>query len=184
MLNPLETTKSQKEAPAYEFKSYMNGKQIKTTTKKGILNPKLPKDLFEKVMTFSVHFDAAEDKAVRHTYYIGGEGTSDGHHVISYILRTGALWRDVIEDCAINIEMPKRLGQKFHIVSPKEHRASIENDKIRLHWQFYNIKPDFDIHLEALPDFIVKFNSDELMKFMKSTNMYLESEYVDSVKYT
>lgn len=166
------------EAPAYEFKSYVNGKEVKTTTKKGIINHKLPEHLFEKVMTFTVHFDAAEDKVVRHTYYIDGEVHGDGYRSISYILRTGALWRDVIKDCLITVEMPTRIAEMIYIVSPNEHRVKINGDLLKLYWRFKDIKPDFDIRLESLPGMITAFKTDELMNYMKSNGLYLESNYI------
>lgn len=168
-----------KKGPAYNFRSYVNGTEVKTTTKKGTLNPKLPNDLFTQVMTFVVRFDVGEDKVIRHTYQIGGESSSDRTQIVKYILRTGALWRGVIESCQIKVEMPEKAAQRFHIVSPKEHQAIRNEGVIELTWDFKNLKPYFDIRLERLPDYVMELSNEKLMEQLKTFfSQFHDSEYI------
>jgi hypothetical protein len=162
----------------FNFLSYVNGKPIKTVIKRGVLNPALPTDIFEHVMVFTVPFEAGEDKAIRHTYYIGGDRYSDGYNRISYILRTGALWRDDIADCLITVEMPITLANSYPIVSPKEHRASLKGEIIKLHWRYKNLKPDFDIQIESLPGNVKELSTEELLNQLKVDDKYLEPHHI------
>lgn len=176
-----ENTDSSEEEPAYAFKSYVNGKSVKTITKKGVLNPELPERYnFEKVMTFSVHFNAGEKKVIRHTYNVGGESYSDGSSFLKYILITGGLWRGVIEDCEITLKAPAKVLANFDDISPREHNARVEKDTVFLSWSFKNLKPDFDLELTKYGD---RNPQDRHDPFLGNTDLPLTKEILDSFLY-
>lgn len=134
--------------PAYGFTSYVNGKKIKTITKEGVINPIFSKKYrFKKVITFPVSFKAGETKVIRHTYSVGGESYSDGSKYFNYILRTGGLWRGVIEDCKIFLEAPADVIEEFQYISPEGYTSSLKGNILQISWSFKNFKPDFDINL-------------------------------------
>lgn len=162
----------------FNFRSYVDGKPTDSIIKNGVLNPALPTDLFEYVLVFTVPFKAGEKRTVRHTYYIGGDRYSDGYNRISYILQTGALWRDDIEDCLITVELPVYLASSYPIAVPKEHRASLKGEIIQLYWRFKNLKPDFDLHLESLPGNVNQLSTGELLNHLKEDDKFLEPHYI------
>lgn len=169
--------------PPYSFTAFVNGKRVKTTTKNGTLNPDLSADYdFEKVMTFPVQFNSGEKKVIRHTYSIGGASYSTGEAYLRYILRTGGLWKGVIEDCKIRLKAPPTILGQFQMISPKEHQAKLTGNVLQLSWDFKNIKPDFDIVLRRFPttlgDTTPDPSSADVLKGFKSNASVLLPEYI------
>jgi len=47
--------------------------------------------------------------------------------------------------------MKEENASGFYGISPAEHKAKKEGEKIFLHWEYQNLKPNFNIVISALP---------------------------------
>lgn len=132
-----------------KFKTYINGEAVEVVSKYGLKNPQI--NFHSKwVYTSDVHFDEQEEKVVRHTYVVEGESNSIGQATFKYILKTGALWKGNIENISIKLEMKDNDASVFYEISPAEHKARKEGEKISLNWEYQNLKPDFNIIISSL----------------------------------
>jgi len=80
------------------LRTWVNGKEVEIIKKRGVPNPlgKVP-DPSDAVYTYPVTFGQNETIKIKHQYAVGGTFYSEGSWRFVYILRTGALWKDVIE---------------------------------------------------------------------------------------
>ena len=125
---------------------------------------------YNVVYLFNLHFDQNETIILNHKYSVGGSNSSIGDWDFKYIMETGSLWYDNIESIAIVLEIPIENVTKFQTVSPKEHAAFQQDDKIFLTWKFQNIKPTFNLELGGLP-FV--FNNQTVNEFFNTINEFL-----------
>ncbi len=133
-----------------DFETWVDGKKVKIIIKKGTDNPlwKQAGFRFEKVYTFTVHFQKGQTIKIKHLYTVGGSLVSNGEWGFSYILRTGALWKGDIED--FKAEYLTKVGE-LYCITPEPSTSSIDGNKVILKWSYMNFKPDEDISISNIP---------------------------------
>ena len=156
-----------------QFKTFVDGKSIPVIPKRSKEHPELKHINFPTAYTFEVHFAENEQKTIRHTYTAGGFASSIGDYHFSYILMTGALWKDKINRIEVEMRIYPTMG--FDIVSPPEHTCRLdENDyQIILNWTYTDIEPDFNIEVANLGWFARNAPPDmQIRKSTKFINQY------------
>ena len=156
-----------------QFKTYINEDPVEVVSKFGLKNPQINFNS-KWVYTSDVHFDEQEEKMVRHTYVVEGTMYSNGEATFKYILKTGALWKGNIENISIALEMKEKDALGFHSISPAEHKALREGEKLFLNWEYQNLKPDFNIIISS-PQRVLK-SVDEHIKYFSSEYNYLPDD--------
>ena len=149
-----------------QFKAYIDGEEIDVMPKVGIKNPIIPIS-YNYIYTFNVHFAEHETKKIRHTYQVGGYYEALGSSQFKYILETGSLWKDNIENLFILMEINKDLISTVHCIWPKEYEATEKEKSVVLTWKYKNIKPDFNIIATRLDWKVYQLNLDEIIEAYK-----------------
>ncbi len=147
---PNDPEDKEEDVPDPKFRTFIDSKEIKVIKKKGWSKSPLQDLNFPIVYTFTVSFEQGETKTIRHTYSVQGTEWSTGDYEFKYILKTGALWRGVIENVKVAMILPGTSAAGVHCVLPKEHKATQNKDAVVLSWEFQNIKPKFNITAKTL----------------------------------
>jgi hypothetical protein len=105
---------------------------------------------FNTVYLFSVHFQRGQTRTIHHSYTVGGEWASNGDAAFTYILKTGALWAKPIENIKIHLIFQRFKIRNWHCFSPTSQSVTTDNSTITLHWNYSNIRPDFNLKVERL----------------------------------
>jgi hypothetical protein len=146
-----------------DFKAFVDDKPVPVTPKRGALSEDTGL-AYDLVYLFNVNFRQGESKTIRQTYTVGGTQNSMGGNIFNYILKTGSLWKDSIENLSIALEIEKKDAPYWQSVSPPEHKAEDRGGKLYLYWSYKNIKPNFDLTVEHLPIGLSNLTADELLK--------------------
>ena len=147
---PNDEDSKEENVPDPKFRTFINGKEAKVTRKKGWDKSPLKDLQYPIVYTFVVPFEQGETKSIRHTYSVHGTEWSTGDTEFKYILRTGALWKGLIENIKITMVLPEMSAAQIHCILPQEHKAEKRQNDIILSWEFTNIKPSFNIIAKTL----------------------------------
>ncbi|MHB8158663.1 MAG: YARHG domain-containing protein [Desulfocucumaceae bacterium] len=86
-----------------DFKAYDPYKEtFSPIVKESTVNPNLPNiPKYPRVYTWSVSFDSGGTRDIVNTYKLRANSYSNGDKALSYVLKTGALWKDDIEDFSL-----------------------------------------------------------------------------------
>jgi len=131
--------------PNPKFRTFIKGTEIRVTIKKGWDKSPMQDLNYPIVYTFTVPFEKNETKSIRHTYSVQGTEWSTGDYEIKYILKTGALWKDVIENIKVKMILPGNSISEITEIQPKEHSSQKTKKATILSWEFKKIKPNFNI---------------------------------------
>lgn len=157
-----------------DLRTWIDGKEIKTEIKKGIKNPSMPEiHDFERVYVFKVHFKKGHTLKIRHLYSVGGWFDSIGDWSFRYILKTGALWKGVIEN--VTIFYITKTGQSY-CVTPEEFTSEIEGDKVILKWLYKNVEPKEDIIISNIPRGIPALSGSTRIRMNTGTQIEVTTE--------
>jgi len=169
---PEESDNSRNDYFDPRFKTFIDGKSIPVTPKRSREHPELKHINYPSAYTFEVHFDENEEKTIRHTYTAGGFSSSIGDYHFSYILMTGALWKDKIDRIDVEMRIAPSIG--YDIVSPPEHSCRFDEKlhQIVLSWTYTDLEPDFNIEVGRLGWFSKNATPD--MKIRNSTKFINE----------
>jgi len=150
------------------FRAYVNGKSIPVTLKRSKEHPELKHINYPAAYTFNVHFDKNEEKTISHKYVAGGFRSSIGDYSFTYILETGALWKDSINKIDVEFRLSPNYG--YDIISPQEHSWHYDQDldKIVLSWTWTDIEPDFNIEVNRLGWFGKNSTPIQQLKYLPS----------------
>ena len=137
----------------WEFKTFVNGRKLRSTKVSPIVNPKLPSMDYKVAYTWLIHFRPGATHKVRNTYKLAQTMDSGGRLYAEYILKTGGLWHDgtigrsklkvILDNSGFLIEKGK-LGNVYRM-TPKGHKMSIKNGNIVIEWDLKNFKPTEDL---------------------------------------
>ena len=153
------------------FLTWVNGKEVAITKKQGIPNPLKDDWHFSKtVYTYTVSFKRGETKKIKHSYNVGGSDTSVGSWELRYILRTGALWKGVIEDFSLIYKTHIAKAKEIIGFLPREQRSVLKGKELHLFWNIKNFEPknDFRVVGGSSGYFLMKNSVSEDMKSIKS----------------
>jgi hypothetical protein len=128
------------------------------------------------VYTYTITFKRGEAKKIKHTYNVGGSDTSVGRWELKYILRTGALWKGVIEDFALIYKTHIAKAKDIIGFLPRERRSMLKGKELRLFWNFKDFEPKDDFRVIGgntgiNPTLLVKSSVSEDMKIIKSNRI-------------
>jgi len=127
------------------FRTWVNGKEVAITKKQGIPNPLKGDWHFSKtVYTYRVSFRRGETKKIKHSYNVGGSLSSVKRWELQYILRTGALWKGVIEDFSLIYKTHIAEAKDIIGFLPQEQRSMLKGKILYLLWNFKNFEPQND----------------------------------------
>jgi len=158
------------------FRTWVNGKEVAITRKQGMPNPlKGDLDFSKTVYTYTVSFKKGETKEIKHSYNVGGTDSNTGNWELEYILRTGALWKGVMEDFTLIYKTHISKAKNIFGFLPREQKAILKGNKLDLLWNFKNFKPKNDFlaiggatHIN--PTLLVASSLSEDMKDIMSSN--------------
>lgn len=142
--------------------TYVNGKKIPVKLKKGITNPDLKDIQYPYIFTSKVSFKRGEKKSIRHTYTVGGTSDSIGGMEFKYILKTGALWKGVIERVDVVLITSEQDIDNLQCMSPRPQKFDRKGKDLIISWVLLNIEPISDIVIKKFADGVSKMSSDEL----------------------
>ncbi|MEW6713774.1 MAG: hypothetical protein AB1306_01615 [Nitrospirota bacterium] len=142
---PRDPDEKEEDLPDPKFRTFIDNKEIRVTKKKGWSKSPLEDLDYPIVYTFTVPFEKGETKTIRHMYSVQGTIWSNGECEFQYILKTGALWKDVIKNTKIAMILPDTSIAEVIGITPQEHKKEKKQGVTVLLWEFHNIKPDFNI---------------------------------------
>lgn len=152
------------------FVTYVDGTKVPVVYKQGIQNPDL-KDLhYPHIFTSEIAFKSGEKKSIRHTYTVGGTVDSMGGMEFRYILKTGALWKGVIERVDVFLSTPTRDVKDLQCISPAPQKVERQGNDIRLSWTLQNLKPESDIVFQTYHQNLLKLTPDQLFDEVMGKN--------------
>lgn len=152
------------------FVTYVDGTRVPVTYKQGINNPDLKELHYPHIFTSDIAFKNGEKKSIRHTYTVGGTVDSMGGMEFRYILKTGALWKGVIERVDVLLSTPARDLSDLQCISPLPQKAERKGKDIILSWTMLNLKPDSDIVFRTFHHNLLKLSPDQLADELLGNN--------------
>ena len=138
----------------YDFKSYIEGREVKTEIRKGLQQEghNLDPLYFPNWYVWEMEIKKGESKRVVNSYWMHNTYDSMGGEMIQYVLKTGATWKGEIEYGKITVSFEEPfLPQNFNIFdyglyeNNKNVRVTINPEEKAIVWEFYVLEPDFDI---------------------------------------
>jgi hypothetical protein len=130
------------------FRTWVSGQEVQIIKKEGVPNPGIKDSHFSKlVYTYTVAFKSGEVKRIKHSYDIGGISNSMGGWSLRYVLRTGGLWKGVIEDYSMRYITKIAKANEIIGALPRESKAEIDDGSLILSWNIKDYKPKNDFIL-------------------------------------
>ncbi|MBS3994321.1 MAG: hypothetical protein KGZ33_00880 [Alkaliphilus sp.] len=138
----------------YDFKAYVNGKEIPVTIKKGLEEEGNNKDdmYYPNWYVWELEFEENEIHRVVNTYWVKNSYDSMGGQSIDYVLRTGSTWKGNISYGKITMELETVFDPQDIVITNFQDYKDNENIRLqvlpeekKLIWEFYDLEPDFDI---------------------------------------
>jgi hypothetical protein len=127
------------------FRTWVNGEEVKITKKRGILNPvKNYPHFSDAVYSYPVTFKQNETINIKHHYAVGGTSDSMGGWRFTYILRTGALWKDAIEKIKIIYRTSTASVHEITCTNPPEQTREQHGEDKRFVWNLTDFEPKSD----------------------------------------
>ncbi len=127
------------------FRTWVNGEEVKITKKRGIQNPvKNYPHFLDAVYTYPVTFNQNETIKIKHHYAVGGTIDSIGGWRFMYVLRTGALWKDTINNFKLIYKTKSSSVHEITCTNPPEQTREDHGEETHFVWNFTNYKPGSD----------------------------------------
>jgi hypothetical protein len=159
------------------FRTWVNRKEVEVIRKQGMPNPLKDDWHFSKtVYTYTVSFKKGETKKIKHSYNVSGTDSNTGRWELRYYLRTGALWKGVIEDFLLIYKTHIAKAKDIIGFLPREQRAVLKGNELDLFWNFKNFKPKNDFLVVGgatlyNPTFLVQTSFLEDMESIKNKEL-------------
>jgi hypothetical protein len=151
------------------FRCFVDGREVSVEHKKGIQNPLDPALQYPFAYVWKMHFKKGQKRIVKNTYTFGGLHIAGGDEVLTYVLKTGALWKDKIQEADIIFDLG--LHDPGFATSIKPSGYLIEGHK--LHWVFKDFEPKDDVEIRLGP---------LLQEWYKRVDKYGEIDSVEILK--
>ncbi|MDD4429556.1 MAG: YARHG domain-containing protein, partial [Paludibacter sp.] len=130
----------------YDFKAFQYPARAEyiVEEKPGGQMPGLDQYMYERIYSWTMHFEEGERKAllVTYSFYNTTMSENDGGSA-SYILKTGALWKGKIGSIDISVDFPEKVAYHEIAASPSGYYYNGSG----IEWHFENIEPDFDLDI-------------------------------------
>lgn len=134
----------------HSFQTWVNGEKVVVAKKHGVPNPiKNLRGFPDTVFVYPVNFKSGETKNIVHSYTVGGYSDSIGGWAFKYILRTGALWKGLIENLKIIYKTDASWARSLPCITPTEYESELNGEELVLKWEFKNYKPDTDLSISG-----------------------------------
>jgi hypothetical protein len=132
-----------------KFRTWVDGREVAIEEKNGLPSPLGGRysEMPRQVYTYLVSFEKGETKQIVHSYAVGGYSAYYFGSRITYVLRTGALWKGPIEDLKIYYRTHVSLAPKITCVQPREHGAKVEGNELVFQWHFKDYEPEEDFSI-------------------------------------
>lgn len=130
----------------YDFKAFQYPDRIEyeVEEKPGGQMPGLDQYMYERMYSWTMHFDEGERKALLVTYrFYNTTMTENDGGSASYILKTGALWKGKIGSIDVSVEFPEKAAYHELTASPSGYYYNGSG----IEWHFEDIEPDFDLDI-------------------------------------
>ncbi len=132
------------------FRTWINGKEANIVRKRGIPNAVKNYPYFsDNVFTYQVILNKDETIKIHHKYTVGGSFDSGGGWDFTYILRTGALWKDSIKSLTIIYKTSDSTAKEIYKTQPSEQKREHHGDQTYFIWNFKNYKPNSDFKISG-----------------------------------
>jgi len=138
----------------YDFKTYVDGKEVTTVIKKG-LNEEGNNSgglFYPNWHVWDMSFKENEVHRVMNTYWVYNSRDFMGGELIEYILRTGATWKDTINYGKITMQFDITFDpQDINLMNYKAYNNSnnlvvyVLPEEKKLIWEFFDLEPGFDV---------------------------------------
>jgi hypothetical protein len=151
------------------FRCYVDGREITVEHKKGIGNPLNPELQYPFAYVWKMHFKKGQKRIVKNTYTFGGLHIAGGEEVLTYVLKTGALWKDKIQSADIIFDLGQRDPGFASSIKPSGYLTAGH----KLHWVFKDFEPKDDIEISLGP---------LLQEWYKRVDKYAESGSIEILK--
>jgi len=129
------------------FKCYIDGKEVRVKHKTGIKNALNPERYYPYAFVWKMSFKKGQTRIIRNTYTFGGYHNTSGDEILTYVLKTGALWKDKIGVADITFNLG--LHDPGFASSIKPSGYIIEGNK--LHWILKDFEPKDDMEISLIP---------------------------------
>jgi hypothetical protein len=140
----------------HDFKVFVDNQEVKSVIKDGAINLQIPDMRYDRAFTWLVKFNPGEIKKIRNTYYFYYNSYSTGEGCVTYILKTGALWKDAIDQAIITVS---NIDKDF-ITGIEPEGYILKDDKIE--WRWENFKPTEDIKISWSEEFKKRIYESEI----------------------
>lgn len=140
----------------WDFKTFVNGKKLRSTRVKPVVNPQIPDFEYKVAYTWPIRFRPGAVHKVRNTYKLAYTGDSNGYLYAEYILKTGGLWHDgtigrsrlkVILDDPGYILHKENKNPSYPYIRPEGYKVSSKGNKITIDWDLKMFKPTQDLEV-------------------------------------
>ena len=143
----------------HDFKTFVNGREIPVTLKKGLKEEGNNKDsmYYPNWYVWELEFKENEIHKVVNTYWVMNSYDSMGGEAINYVLRTGATWKGNIPYGRITMAFDTVFDpQDINIWNYQDYRDNrnimlqVLPEEKKLIWEFYDLEPTYDIGIYRL----------------------------------
>ena len=129
------------------FRCFVDGEEIQVGHKKGIRNPLKPELEYPFAYVWKMSFQKGETRRVVNTYSFKGTIIAGGETYLTYVLRTGSLWKGKIGVADVTFNLGKHDPNFTSCLNPPGYL--IEEHKVR--WIFNDFEPMEDIKICLRP---------------------------------
>lgn len=151
------------------FKCYIDGKEVRVEHKTGIKNALNPERGYPFAYVWKMFFKKGQTRVIRNTYTFGGFHNTSGDEILIYVMKTGALWKDKIQEADIIFDLGQHDPEFASSIKPSGYLTVGH----KLHWVFKNFEPKDDIEISLGP---------LLPEWYKRVDKYGESDSIDILK--
>ncbi len=151
------------------FRCFVDGREVTVEHKKGIQNPLNPELQYPFAYVWKVSFKKGQTRIVGNTYTFGGFHRANGDEVLTYVLKTGALWKDKIREADIIFDLGQHDPEFASSIKPSGYLTVGH----KLHWVFKDFEPKNDIEISLGP---------LLQEWYKRVDKYGESDSIEILK--
>lgn len=165
------------------FRCFVDGKEVTVEHKKGIQNPLNPELQYPFAYVWKMYFKKGQKRIVKNTYTFGGLHIAGGDEVLTYVLKTGALWKDKIQEADIIFDLGQHDPGFATSIKPLGYR--IEGHK--LYWTFKDFEPKEDLEISLGPLLeewykrVVRYGASDSIEILK--DLLDESQWLWERKY-